>query len=332
MPAARARTFYTRLFNLALCSILGLFMLSPIGCSTNPATGKRSFTMYSWDWEKRVGAEAANGLAEQFGGEVEDVIPSQYVRDVGMKLVQGIEPGVPELEWEFTLLNSGVINAFALPGGKIFFTRGLAEKLESEAAMAGVLGHEIGHVTARHGNQKMSQQFGFNLGLAASNVIIGASDSDSDLRKYGQIIVPGVAIGGNVLLLSYGRGSENEADMLGMRYMERAGYNPVGQLDVMEVLLASSSGARQPEFLSTHPYPESRIEDIRGLLSSTYAHTQGNSAYVLNREQYRRKMLEPLGDLPPAADTQTTTSMLNNPLHHSALWCSHCTERVSLAD
>ncbi|HCT43868.1 MAG TPA: hypothetical protein DF699_01485, partial [Phycisphaerales bacterium] len=193
-------------------------MLSPIGCTTNPATGERILTLYSWEDEKEMGASAAAGLADQFGGEVEEAIPSDYVRTVGMKLTTGVEQGVPDLDWEFTLLNTDVINAFALPGGKIFFTRGLAERLTDEAEMAGVLGHEIGHVTARHGNQRISTQIGFNALLVGAAVAVGVADEDSSVRSVGQVAVPGLAIGGNLVLLKYGRDDESEADMLGMRY------------------------------------------------------------------------------------------------------------------
>jgi predicted Zn-dependent protease len=307
------------LSRLFILSLFGVFLLAPIGCTTNPATGKKSFTLYSWEWEKQAGASAAAGLAEQFGGEVDEVIASQYVRDVGMKLVTGIESGVPDLDWEFTLLNTEVINAFALPGGKVYFTRGLAEKLDSEAEMAGVLGHEIGHVTARHGNQRISKQIGFNVLLAGAAVAVGTSGSDSEMRKYGQVAVPALAIGGNVVLLKYGRDDESEADMLGMRYMERAGYNPIGQLRVMEVLLASAGGSRQPEWLSTHPHPESRIEDIHGYLAGQYAYTQNNPAYVMNEQEYEQRMLLPMRDLPPPPKAEET-SLLDTP----TLWCAHC--------
>lgn len=296
-----------------------LSLFGSVGCSTSPATGKRIVTLLSWEQEKKLGLDAAAGLAEQFGGEGSDVIPSQYVRQVGMKLVAGIEEGVPDLDWEFTLLDTDVINAFALPGGKVFFTRGLAEKLESEAAMAGVLGHEIGHVTGRHGNQRISKQMGFNFAITGASVIVGTSKSGSDVRKLGTIAVPALAIGGNVVLLSYGRNDESEADMLGMRYMERAGYNPIGQMRVMEVLLAAAGDARQPEWLSTHPHPESRIEAIRKLMGTKYAHTQDNPSFVFNRAEYSQRMLVPLRNLPPPPSPQST-SLLNNP----ALWCAHC--------
>lgn len=303
------------LLTMAMLGMLSLF--GSIGCSTSPATGKKIVTLYSWDQEKKLGADAAAGLAEQFGGEVDDVIPSQYVRQVGMKLVAGVESGVPDLDWKFTLLDTDVINAFALPGGKIYFTRGLAEKLSSEAAMAGVLGHEIGHVTGRHGNQRISKQIGFNVLLAGASVAVGTSGGD--VAKYGRVAVPALAIGGNVVLLSYGRNDESEADMLGMRYMERAGYNPIGQMRVMEVLLAASGDNRQPEWLSTHPHPESRIEAIRQLMGTKYAHTQDNPSFVFNRAEYEQRMLVPLRNLPPPPNTPSA-SLLSDP----ALWCAHC--------
>ena len=308
--------------------MLGMFgMFGSIGCSTSPATGKRIVTLYSWDWEKQAGASAAAGLAEQFGGEVDDVIPSQYVREVGMKLVAGIESGVPDLDWEFTLLNTDVINAFALPGGKVFFTRGLAEKLDSEAAMAGVLGHEIGHVTGRHGNQRISKQIGFNVILAGASVAVGTSNGD--LKKYGRVAVPAIAIGGNVVMLSYGRNDESEADMLGMRYMERAGYNPIGQLHVMEVLLASSSGNRQPEWLSTHPLPQSRIDRINEYLANEYAGTQDNPSFVTNKAQYKSKMLDRLNALPPAPEPSQNEQAMANAYLSASIYCQQCREAVN---
>ncbi|MFG0246130.1 MAG: M48 family metalloprotease [Phycisphaerales bacterium JB052] len=300
--------------------LLGVAMLSPIGCTTNPATGERILTLYSWEDEKEMGASAAAGLADQFGGEVEATIPSSYVRTVGMKLTTGVEEGVPDLDWEFTLLNTDVINAFALPGGKIFFTRGLAERLTDEAEMAGVLGHEIGHVTARHGNQRISTQIGFNALLVGAAVAVGVADEDSSVRSVGEVAVPGLAIGGNLVLLKYGRDDESEADMLGMRYMARAGYDPSGQLRVMQVLQeASSGGGGTPEWLSTHPFPETRIERIQQILREQYPDAGDTSKYVVHARQYQDQMLTPLSQMPPAPKTEA--SLL---LQHPELWCGHC--------
>lgn len=308
----------------ALCGAAGT------GCAVNPATGRTIVVLNSWEKEIAMGLEAAPSMTSEFGGEVPDNEARLYVEEVGKRLLMGIEEGVPDLPWEFTLLDSSVINAFALPGGQVFLSRGLADKLTSEAEMAGVIGHEIGHVTARHGNQRITKQIGFNVAMGAVALVVGASDEDSDIRKYGQIGVPALAFGGNVVLLSYGRNEELEADMLGVRYMSRAGYNPVGQRMVMEVLQAASKGgSRPPEWLSTHPESQTRISRINKLLSDEYAYTQNSPDYVMKEDEYQRRMLARLNRLgPPAHGPTTSVGMLDNP----SLWCAHCNPELALAE
>lgn len=309
--------------------LLILIALPTTGCSVNPATGKRSFTLMSWEKEKALGLAAAPQMTEAFGGEVPDAGIGDYTRQVGTKLVTGIEEGVPDLDWEFTVLNSPVINAFALPGGKVFLSRGLAEKLDSEAELAGVLGHEIGHVTARHSNQQMSAQLGLNFAIGAAAVAVGVSDPDSDVRKYGQLGLPAVAVGSNLFLLRFGRSEELEADMLGMRYMARAGYNPRGQLEVMQVLAEASTGPRPPEWLSTHPLPESRIDRIHQYLANEYAGTQNNPSFVTNKAQYQSNMLDRLNALPPAPEPTPQEQAQANAYIEASLYCQHCKEAVN---
>jgi len=287
-------------------------------CTVNPATGRRSFTLLTWDEEKQLGAEAAPQFTEQFGGEIVNAEINAYIDGVGTHLAEMVEAGVPALEWEFTLLDSDVINAFALPGGKIFITRGLATKLENEAQIAGVLGHEIGHVTARHGNQRISKDLVFNAGLAAGAIAVGMADEDSDFRKYGEVAVPALAIGGNVVLLKYGRDQELEADALGMRYMTRCRYDPRGQLQVMQILAREAGTGRQLEFFSTHPHPESRIDRIRDLLAGEYAHTQGNPEYKLYEDRYRQQFLSQLGAAESADGPGDFVLVL------PSTWCAHC--------
>jgi predicted Zn-dependent protease len=309
--------------------------VGPAGCGTVPATGQRAFMLMSWDDERNIGAQAAPEFTEQFGGKVQDTALQEYLEGVGMPMTMVVEPGVPSLDWEFTLLDSEVVNAFALPGGKIFMTRGLAERLENEAQMAGVLGHEIGHVTARHGNQRMSKHLGFNLALAVGTVAWGVADEES-FQRYGQIGVPAVMVGGNLVLLKYGREEEIEADMLGMRYMSRVGYDPAAQADVMRILGGESAGGRPPEWLSTHPYPETRIDRIGQLLRSEYAHTQGNPDYQTYERRYRDRFLTPLADYvrrqagagPQRSPVAQAAFSLDNP----ATWCGHCAAEAHAAD
>ena len=226
------------------------------GCSKNPATGKRVFTLLSWNQEIALGLEAGPQFTQEFGGEVNDASIREYLDTIGHSLKAGIEEGVPDLPWKFTMLDSGVINAFALPGGQVYMSRGLAEKLENEAQLAGIIGHEIGHVTARHGNQRVSQVTGLNIALAAGQVAIGVTGRDADRARTGKVGLPALQVGGQVVLLITG-GVRNQADMLGMRYMSRAGYNPAARR-VMESSRPGRAGS-QPEFLSTHPFPETRI-------------------------------------------------------------------------
>lgn len=293
------------------------------GCSTNPATGKSAFTLLSWDDERSLGAEAAPQFTEEFGGAVSDAGCQGYVDEVGRKLVANIEPGVPALEWEFTLLDSGVINAFALPGGKVFFSRGLAAELTSEAQMAGVLGHEVGHVTARHGNQRLSTATGLSALIKAGQVAAAVAGEGSSWGVLASDVgVPALQVGGQIVLLKYGRGEELEADALGMRYMSRAGYNPIGQREVMAILAREAGTGRQLEFLSTHPHPESRIAQIDELLRTEYAHTQNNASFGTFEDAYASRLLERLRRLPAPRHTGTEQARIN--LEDPTTWCAHC--------
>lgn len=311
----------------ALAALAAVAQLA--GCATNPATGERFFSLYSWDQEVALGLEATPQFTEQFGGEVPHEGVRGYVAEVGSAMVPHVEEGVPEdLPWSFHILNSDVLNAFALPGGQVFITRGLASKLDSEAELAGVLGHEIGHVTARHGNQRLSNATLLQGAVAGAALAVGMADEDSALRTYGQLGVPAMQVGGQLVLLKYGRDDELEADGLGMRYMSKAGYKPSGQREVMRVLADMSEGAqRPPEFLSTHPFPEDRIAAIDRLLAGEFRAAQASADTVLDADEYRRRMLEPLASLPPAPPPPPSGGEGGSGsalLPASASWCLVC--------
>lgn len=304
------------------------------GCSTNPATGKRSFMLQSWDWERALAAQAGPEFTNEYGGQTPDSQCQAYVREIGGRLTEAAlaqaHAEVPELEWDYTLLDSAVINAFALPGGKVYISRGLAAKLESEAQLAGVLGHEIGHVMARHGNQQASKQILFNAGMALGAVAVGTADKDSKFSKYGQYAIPALTVGGNVVLLSYGRDEELEADKLGIQYMTANGYNPVAQRQVMQILESLAGSSAPPEWLSTHPAADTRIARIDQMLKGEFAYTQNNPQYGLFADRYRSRMLGRLAKLPPPTQGASQSSDALD-LHDPGAWCPLCAAERALA-
>jgi len=261
-------------------------------CSTNPATGRSQLNLLSRDEEIQLGQEAAPELIAGYGGEVPDAALRAYVTDIGMKLAAETEADNPSLPWSFTFLNSDVINAFALPGGQVFITRGLVERMDNEAQLAGVIGHEIAHVTARHANNRLSRQMGITLAAAIAGAFI---DPDSEEM---QLLVGGLVTGAGVYALSFDRGQESESDELGMRYMAQAGYNPQAQLEVMRILAQASEGPRQPEWLSTHPLPETRIDQIQDLLNDEFRGAATNPELGLYRDRFHSTMLARLNALP----------------------------------
>lgn len=275
----------------ALIALAGAALVA-YGCAKNAATGRTQFNVMSRSEEIQMGAQAAPGLIQGYGGEVPDQVLRDYVTRVGLKVAAGVEKQYKDIPWKFTLLNSDVINAFALPGGQVFMSRALMERMTNEAQLAGVLGHECGHVTAEHIDQRIGRDNVVG-GIAAAGGIAGGAD-------YGQLISTFVSQTGGLFSMKFGRGEESEADSLGMRYMTRAGYNPMGQLQVMEILRDASKGAgKQPEWLSTHPAPETRINEIKAALKDKYASTQNNPAYVMDEASFA-PMLDRLKRLPPA--------------------------------
>jgi len=258
-----------------------------IGCATNAATGRLQFDSMSRDREIALGTEALPQLTQEYGGEVNDPVLREYVTKVGMKLAQYTEADNPDLPWKFTLLDSDVINAFALPGGKVFITRALLDRMSNEAQLAGVLGHEIGHVTAQHTDDRIGQSYLVTFGAA----LTGVATKDSDNAWTQKVMPLVIGVGGQGYLLHFSRGQEEEADYLGMRYMRRAGYNPAAQMQVMKILQQSqkeSGGGMGLEFFSTHPYPETRIKNIKKWLATDFKRTQNNSQYGFHEEPFQK--------------------------------------------
>ncbi len=302
---------------------LALACALPLGaCTTNEATGRSQFNFLSREDEIALGKEAGPELTQSYGGEVPDAALRAYVTGVGMQLVRHTEGDFPSLPWKFTLLNSDVINAFALPGGQVFVSRALAEKFTSEADLAGVLGHEVGHVTAEHADRGITRQIGLTALAVGASILAG---NDQNMQLASQAVIGGAG----VYALTFSRDQEIEADKLGMRYMVAAGYNPVGMLRVMQVLAKASEGNSQWEIFSTHPDPKSRIAIIQRRLDDRYAKLKGDPAYGLYEARFQTEFLDRIKNLPPAPSSPQSRLDLSQP----HLWCAHCAEarRYTLA-
>jgi len=221
-------------------------------CATNPATGKPVLSLVSNDQEIALGEQAVQDVKASIG-LIDDARLQGYVSRIGKEMAAHSER--PQLPWSFAVVDDPSVNAFALPGGKIFVTRGLCAHVDNEAQLATVIGHEIGHVTARHTVQRMSQQELIGLGLGLGMVI-----SDKT-----QALMPLANAGLSVLFLKFSRDDEYQADELGVRYASRVNYD-VRQMPavfrMLEQVSQQDSGGRLPEWLSTHPEPEHRIERI----------------------------------------------------------------------
>lgn len=235
----------------------------------NPVTGEKQRIGMSVDEEKALGLQAAPQMAEQMGGTIDprDDPRAMMVSEVGNRIVENSDARKSHYvgNFNFHLLNDPkTINAFALPGGQIFITRALFDKLENEAQLAGVLGHEIGHVIERHSAQQMAKgRLGQLLTVAVG---VGAGGEDDGGRKAQMV----AAMANQMMQLRYSRGDESEADGFGLKDMAQAGYDPRAMLDVMKVLKEASEGNRQPEFLLTHPLPETRLQEIQDEIERTY--------------------------------------------------------------
>ena len=231
-----------------------LILLSLVlsGCARNPVTGKKQITLISERQEIAYGQAAHPQILQQFG-QGEDPALQSYLDRTGQKLAAVSHR--PLLEWHFTVVGTPVVNAFALPGGYIYFTRGILAYMNNEAELAGVLGHEIGHVTARHSVSQMTQSQLLGLGLGVGSVFAPTFQPLSDLAE----------VGVGLLFLKYGRDHERQSDQLGVEYMAKASYDPRELSHFFQVFQGMRERQDQvvPGWLSSHPAPPDRITKTR---------------------------------------------------------------------
>ena len=247
---------------LVVAAIIALFAIVTYFGSTseNPLTGEKQRVAMTPEQEIALGYKSAPEMAAQMGGVSRNAQAVALVQRVGDGLARQSVAAKSPYRFSFHVLaDPKTVNAFALPGGPVFITEGLLRLLKTEAELGGVLGHEIGHVVARHSSERLAkQQLTQNL-LGA----LVAGSGDYTTAQIGQMV-------GSLINMKYGREDELEADALGIRIMVEAGYDPRGMIRVMEVLAKASGGSRQPEFVSTHPAPENRAERIKQAIAKQY--------------------------------------------------------------
>jgi beta-barrel assembly-enhancing protease len=275
------------LIRMAISLLIALFgLVSYCGNTTyNPVTKENQRVQLSPKQEVVLGLQSRSQMAAQHGGLYPDQALQTYLDQVGMRIVQksaAVNAGYP---YDFHLLRDPrTINAFALPGGQVFITLALFGRLSSEAQLAGVLGHEIAHVVARHGAEHLAkQQLGQSLVTAVG---VAASDGTGGGRN-AQVIAQAT---NQLISLRYGREDELQSDQLGFQFMTEAGYDPRGIAEVMKILGSVRQGGKQPEILSSHPDPGNRFERLTALIKEKYPQGIPNNLED-GREIYQQQIL-----------------------------------------
>lgn len=266
--------------------ILAIVLSSMTGCAVSPITGERELMLFSDDQEIELGKNADPDIGWTFGGVYRDDQLSAYMNSVGQRLAAASHRS--NIPYHFAIVNSSVLNAFALPGGYIYITRGLLARLENEAQLASVLGHEIGHVTARHSVKRLQYNLGFNVLLAVIDQV--AAGSEGYKKRRGLIKVTSSAAFATVSL-GYSRKDEFQADELGATYAHKAGYDPEGMIQLLEILKSLSQ--REPsvveEFFMSHPRSSDRIEAVGKQISQI---SPDQRKGTLNQSEYKTKMTD----------------------------------------
>ena len=263
-------------FNKFKVIILLAGIMAIHGCAVNPVTGKKELMILSEEGEKALGLQSDPGIVASYG-LYDDEQMQQFINEKGKQM--GAISHRPNLDYQFRILDSPVVNAFAVPGGFIYFTRGIMAHFNNEAEFAGVLGHEIGHVTARHSASQYSKQIFAQAGLIAGVVL------SEDFRDYAGVAQQGLGL----LFLKFGRDDETQSDGLGVEYSTKIGYDAHEMADFFNTLkrMRDKSGQQLPNFLSTHPDPGNRFNNVHELASKIQSNPNVDKSQLkVNRESY----------------------------------------------
>lgn len=248
---------------LGLLIIGGTMLYHWFGTTTyqNEFTGREQrLAMASPEEEIALGLQSAPQMIRESGGLSRDAAGRALVQEVGARLIASTAAKQTPYEFKFHLLaDNRTVNAFALPGGQIFITEALFRRLKSEDQLAGVLGHEMGHVVGRHSNEQMASTRMWS-GLAQGIGVLTSDGHNNTGAQLAQMLA-------QYRVMKFSRDDESESDALGVRFMIQAGYNPEALIGVMEILAAVSGGGNQSDFMSSHPNPENRMERIREVIA-----------------------------------------------------------------
>jgi predicted Zn-dependent protease len=263
----------------ALPLVLALTFL--VSCATNPATGRTELNLYSEEEEIAMGREAHEEILREYGVYDEKPELNDMVDRIGRRIA-ATSPR-PNLPWTFTLLDTPMVNAMALPGGYIYVTRGILERLNSEDELAGVIGHEVAHVAARHSTHSLSTGTVAQVGLVAAAVLAGEENTE----RYGALAM----IGAGLLFTKYSRQQETEADILGTRYMATTGYSPLGAENMLLVLqrLGGTPGFLERYFMD-HPDPAKRVNDVRREIATLATADASIGQRTVNRQAFVQRL------------------------------------------
>jgi len=297
-----------QIFRRIAAIVLGVLVLTH--CAQNPVTGDKDFVLMSEEQEIQMGAQSHQDVLKEYAA-LDDPALQAYVNEVGKRLA--MQSHRPNLDWHFTVVDSPDVNAFALPGGYVYITRGIMAYLNSEAELAGVVGHEIGHVTARHGVRQQSATTAAGLGAVLGSILVPGMNNQA-----GATLMQSLA---QAWTAGYGRDHELESDRLGAQYLAKTGYDPkamievIGALKNQELFAAEQAkrGGRQPRTyhgtFDTHPSNDARLKQVVG---------EANKYAVVNPREGHNEYLQHMAGV-VFGDSPDQGVIRNNALLHEKL-------------
>lgn len=259
--------------NINKITIISLFALLA-ACATSP-TGRKQLILVGDEQMNKMGISSFQQMktSQKVNNGTKT---NQYVNCVANSIIKALPEKWSDGEWEVVVFEDETANAFALPGGKIGVHTGLLKVAENADQLAAVLGHEVGHVLARHGAERVSQQVATQTGMQLADVVVKQKVSGS---KEQQLLMAGLGLGAKFgVLLPYSRTHESEADLIGLELMARAGFNPEQSVNLWQNMAKAAGNNRQPQFMSTHPHPENRIKQLQANMNQAKQIRQ-NSPY-----------------------------------------------------